>query len=95
VLLLQPGTLDLPEKRPGAGDALPELTITVYDGTPAGADEGAPLARLHTLRADNTFPRLPIRADVDVTVHIDRGTPPSGPVTQVIRAIPTRRSLLR
>ncbi|HWM75275.1 MAG TPA: NIPSNAP family protein [Nocardioides sp.] len=95
VLLLEPSMLALPDLRPSDDEPLPELTITVYDGAPAGADDAAPLALFHTLRADNTFPRLPIREDADVTVRIDRGSAPAGPVAQVIRAAPTRRSLLR
>jgi NIPSNAP len=95
VLLLQPRVLDLPEQRPGADEPARELTITVYDGAPAEAEGGVPLVLLHTLRAENTFPRLPIREDADVTVRIDREAAPAGPVAQVIRAVPTARSLLR
>jgi len=92
VLLLEPTALDLPSER--SGGSASELTITVYDGTPAGG-ENAPVALLRTLHADNTFPRLPVVEGVDVTVRIDRGAPPAGPVQQTIRALPTERSLLR
>ena len=92
VLLLEPSILDLPSERSDAPG--PALTITVYDGTPAGG-ENAPVALLRTLHADNTFPRLPVVEGVDVTVRIDRGAPPAGPVQQTIRALPTERSLLR
>ena len=68
--------------------------ITVYDGAPADGDD-APLALLRTLHAENTFPRLPVVEGVEVTVRIDRRTPPPGPVQQTIRALPTDRSLLR
>ena len=95
VLLLQPRVLDLPEQRPGADEPSSELTITVYDGGPADTADGTPLALLHTLRAENTFARLPIREDADVTVRIDRAAARTGPVAQVIRAVPTARSLLR
>ncbi len=94
VLLLEPSILQLPATRPESGESLTELTITVYDGPPEdGAD--APVALLSTLHAENTFPRLPIIEGVDVTVRIDRRTPPPGPVQQTIRALPTDRSLLR
>ena len=92
VLLLEPLVLDLPAERSGV--SAPALTITVYDGAPEEATD-APVALLSTLQADNTFPRLPIVEGVDVTVRIDRGTPPPGPVQQTIRALPTDRSLLR
>jgi hypothetical protein len=95
VLLLEPSILALPERRP-IGDAIPaELTITVYEGVLDTDGEGDPLALLRTLRADNTYPALPIREDADVTVRIDRVETPAGPVAQVIRALPTSRSLLR
>jgi len=95
VLLLEPSILELPEQRPGDDESPPPITITVYDGAPAGVDDARPLAQLHTLRAENTFPRLPIRDDEDVTVRMDRGPAPPGRVQQVIRALPTTRSLLR
>jgi NIPSNAP len=92
VLLLEPVTLDLPPER--TDGSAPALTITVYDGTPADSAD-APVAMLRTLHAENTFPRLPIVEGVEVTVRIDRGAAPSGPVQQTIRALPTDRSLLR
>jgi len=94
VLLLEPSVLELPGARPARGEFPAELTITVYDGAPADATD-APVALLRTLHAENTFPRLPVVEGVDVTVRIDRGTPPPGPIQQSIRALPTVRSLLR
>jgi len=95
VLLLEPSVLALPEARPEEEEPPAELVITVYGGASAGSAAGDPLAVLRTLRAENTYPALPVREDADVTVRIDRGTAPSGPVQQVIRARPTGRSLLR
>ena len=92
VLLLEPITLDLPDER--VDQPSPALTITVYAGAPDDAD-GAPVALLRTLHAENTYPKLPVIEGVDVTVRIDRDPPPPGPVQQTIRALPTRRSLLR
>ena len=92
VLLLEPVSLDLPSER--SDDSAPALTITVYDGAPADSAD-APVALLRTLHAENTFPRLPVVEGVEVTVRIDRGAPPPGPVQQTIRALPTGRSLLR
>ncbi len=94
VLLLEPSILRLPATRPEKGESLTELVFTVYDGTPADGTD-APLALLRTLHAENTFPRLPVVEGVDVTVRIDRRTPPPGPVQQTIRVLPTDRSLLR
>jgi hypothetical protein len=94
VLLLAPSILHLPEGRPESWGTPSELTITVYDGAPA-AHQGEPVALLRTLRADNTYPALPIREDADVTVRVDRGPAPGGPVQQTIRAQPTGRSQLR
>ena len=94
VLLLEPRLLALPVARPESPASPSELTITVYDGAPAETAD-APVALLRTLHADNTFPRLPVVEGVDVTVRIDHGPAPSGPVQQTIRALPTDRSLLR
>jgi hypothetical protein len=95
VLLLEPSTLALPAARPDREITPSELTIRVYDGVPPDSASGDPICLLHTLRADNTYPALPIREDADVTVRVDRGAAPAGPVQQVIRAQPTGRSLLR
>lgn len=92
VLLLEPMTLDLPAER--SEDKASPFTITVYDGTPEDAGD-APVALLRTLHAENTFPRLPVVEGVEVTVRIDHGAAPPGPVQQTIRALPTGRSLLR
>jgi len=93
VLLLEPATFLLPEARADGEAAPSELTITIYDGRPP-VGGGEPIAMLHTLAADNTYPALPVR-DADVTVRIDRGAAPDGPVQQTIRARSTGRSLLR
>jgi hypothetical protein len=95
VLLLVPSTLPLPEARPSGDETPAELTITAYCGAPPDSASGDPLGLLRTLRADNTYAALPIREDADVTVRIDRGAAPPGPVQQVIRVQPTGRSLLR
>lgn len=95
VLLLEPSTLLLPDARPDGEVTPSELTITVFDGVSSASAAGDPLGLLRTLRAENTYPALPIREDADVTVRIDRGAAPPGPVEQVIRALPTGRSLLR
>ena len=95
VLLLEPSIFLLPEARPASAEASSDLTITVYYGAPAASAAGDPLGLLRTLRADNTYPALPVRQEVDVTVRIDRGAAPPGRVQQVIRALPTGRSLLR
>ena len=56
------------------------------------------MALLHTLRAENTYPALPVR-DADVTVRVDRGPAPAGlptnDIVQTIRAQSTGRSQLR
>jgi hypothetical protein len=95
VLLLEAGVLRLPATRANGDEPPTQLTITVYDGSPADGADGDPLGLLRTLRADNTYPALPVREDADVTVRIDRGMAPPGPLQQVIRARPTGRSLLR
>ncbi|MDQ4053749.1 MAG: NIPSNAP family protein [Actinomycetota bacterium] len=93
VLLLEPTAFRLPGARPEGAVAPTELTISVYDGRPP-VDGGEPTALLRTLAAENTFPALPVRRS-DVTVRIDRGPAPAGPVQQTIRARSTGRSLLR
>lgn len=96
VLLLEPTVFLLPGARPDGPVAPTELTITVYAGRPL-VDGGEPVALLHTLHADNTYPALPVR-DADVTVRIDRGPAPEDPAldrVQTIRAQSTARSLLR
>ncbi len=93
VLLLEPTAFLLPDARPGGEVAATELTITVYDGRP-DIGGGDPVALLQTLRAENTYPALPVR-DADVTVRVDRGPAPDGPVQQTIRAQSTGRSRLR
>ncbi len=93
VLLLEPTAFQLPGARPDGAGTPTELTITVYDGRPP-ADGGEPVSLLHTLRAENTYPALPVR-DAEVTVRVDRGPAPDGPVQQTIRAQSTGRSLLR
>lgn len=93
VLLLEPTAFRLPEGRPEGQPEPTELTITVYDGRPP-VDGGGAVALLHTLFADNTYPALPVR-DADVTVRIDHGPAPEGPVQQAIRAQSTGRSRLR
>jgi NIPSNAP protein len=94
VLLLEPGLLRLPPERIDGVEST-ELTITVYAGAVDGPAAGDPLGVLRTLRAENTYPALPVREDADVTVRIDRAQAPPGRVQQVIRALPTGRSLLR
>lgn len=94
VLLLEPSVLQLPEARSNGAGPASGLTITVYDGA-VNDSAGDPLGLFRTLRAENTYPKLPVREDADVTVRIDRGAAPEGPVQQVIRAMPTGRSLLR
>ena len=93
VLLLEPTAFRLPGPRPDGEVAPTELTITVYEGRQQ-VDGGEPIALLHTLAVDNNFPALPVR-DADVTVRIDRGPAPEGPVQQTIRAQSTGRSRLR
>ncbi len=97
VLLLEPTAFQLPGARPVGEVAPTELTITVYDGRP-DVGGGEPVALLHTLAAENTYPKLPVR-DADVTVRVDRGPAPAGlsrnGVVQTIRAQSTSRSQLR
>jgi hypothetical protein len=97
VLLLEPSVLQLPATRPQVEAPPTELTITVYAGRPPVV-EGEPVALLHTLAFENTFPALPVR-DADVTVRLDRGAAPEGPAlddrVQTIRCRSTGRSRLR
>ncbi|WP_134741130.1 NIPSNAP family protein [Nocardioides sp. 503] len=95
VYLLAPdGAIEVADSRTPPGAAHGELSVTVYDGRP-DLPRGQALAVLVGLDAANTFPALPLRDDGDVTVRVERGPPPAGPVRQSIRAEPTGRSLLR
>ncbi|WP_193611169.1 NIPSNAP family protein [Nocardioides lijunqiniae] len=95
VYLLAPvGGIDLAPSRATHSGATRELSVTVYDGRP-DLPRGEALAVLTGLDAPNTYPALPLRPDGDVTVRIEPGTAPAGPVRQAVRARPTDRSLLR
>jgi hypothetical protein len=92
VLLLR--ALRLPE--PGVradGERAPETVwISVHEPGHAVEDDGT-LGLLVTLKAENTYPALPVREDVDVVVRLGL-TEPSAPALQAIRATCTGRSLL-
>jgi hypothetical protein len=79
-----------------------DLVVPDRDGRPAGLivasmepdSAGVEIARLCTEHAENTFPALPVRTDVDVEVRlarVDRAAP--GP--HRLRLAPTERSRLR
>ena len=95
VLLLRPANggpaLEVdPASRPPVGaperDAILWVTIT------EDPVEGDALARFVTEHAENDFPALPVREDVDVTVTLWMSEPPSG--LETLRLQPTPRSLL-
>jgi NIPSNAP len=95
VLLLRPAEggphLDLdPSARPpvGAPERDQELWVTISsDPLPGDA-----FARFVTEHAENDFPALPVREDVDVAVALWKAEPPKG--AETLRLRPTPRSLL-
>ena len=91
VRLLEPIRLPtLAERGPETRASTPYWISVHESGTALGPD--AP-GLLRTLRADNTFPILPVREDGDVVVRLS-DAPPAEPALQVIRAESTSRSLL-
>jgi hypothetical protein len=95
VLLLRPATggphLDLdPSARPpvGAPERDEVLWVTISDH-PLPGDA---IARFVTEHAENDFPALPVREDVDVAVALWKVEPPAG--AETLRLRPTPRSLL-
>jgi hypothetical protein len=101
VLLLRPvddgHSLDHdPARRPpvGAREREGVLTVTI---SPGGSDIcGDPLATFVTEHAENEFPALPVREDVDVVVSLWRSAAPRDLPrgTETLRLQPTPRSLL-
>ncbi len=92
VLLLEPRTFpDLGSRTDGQRAPQP-FWISVHEAGSSPSDDGT-VGLLATLRADNTFPMLPVREDRDVVVRLGT-TEPQGPALQVIRATNTGRSLL-
>ena len=95
VLLLRPADdgprlVHDPARRPTVGaperDAVLWVTIS---GDPVAGDA---LAGFVTEHAENDFPALPVREDVDVAVALWTTEPP--PATETLRLQPTPRSLL-
>lgn len=87
---------ELPASRPAVGTLVPTVyTVTI---NPRGVPHpGRVVARFETDPTPNNFPQLPVRTDLDVSVHFQRfpseasmtGPPPT------LRLSPTPRSLLR
>ena len=103
VLLLEPERLpDLGVRPPGQRPPEP-LWVSVHgpehrptradDESDEGDEGDGTIGLLRTLEADNTFPALPVRTDLDVVVRLGR-TEPSTPALQVVRGECTGRSLL-
>ena len=95
VLLLRPADggplLEVdPVLRPPVG--APERDSVLWVTISEDPVKGGPLARFVTEHAQNDFPALPIREDVDTAVAIWTSQPPLGPET--LRLQPTPRSLL-
>lgn len=77
-------------RRPPAG--APERDATLWVTISAEPLAGDALARFVTEHAQNDFPGLPVREDVDVAVALWRAEPP--PAAETLRLSPTSRSLL-
>ncbi|WP_117212557.1 NIPSNAP family protein [Allorhizocola rhizosphaerae] len=75
----------------GATETAPIVVhVAIWPGAFAVPDEGIGL--YETEPAENTFPALPVRTDVNVTVWFGRSPQPGG---QALRLCPTARSMLR
>jgi hypothetical protein len=79
-----------PSRRPPVG--APERDAVLWVTISEGIIDGDPLARFVTERAQNDFPALPVREDVDVAVALWTSEPPPG--VETLRLRPTPRSLL-
>jgi quinol monooxygenase YgiN len=88
VLLLRPVRPRPPMGATGTTPAVVHVTIAAGDFPVP--DNGFGL--YETEPAENTFPALPVRTDVNVTVWFGRSPHPGG---QALRLSPTARSLLR
>jgi hypothetical protein len=106
VLLLRPAdggpTLEVdPERRPPVGSPERDAMLTVAI-SPAGSDPveieaalgGRILARFVTEHAENDFPALPVREDVNVLVWLAAGALDVPVGVERLRLQPTPRSLL-
>ncbi|GAB3242935.1 hypothetical protein GCM10027448_01580 [Nocardioides dilutus] len=95
VHLLQPVRLpELGDRHPGQREP-DRVWISVLPGSAETEDHASALAMLRTLKADNTYPALPVHEDVDVVVRLDDRKPHVRPdALQVIEGVCTGRSLL-
>lgn len=90
VLLLHTVPVDQPQT-----PASPDYHIYVYPAGQAPATGPTVVARYESHHAENTFPRLPVRAGEDVVVLLTRGTAELPAPVQHLRLVPTDRSALR
>jgi NIPSNAP len=79
-----------PDRRPPVG--APERDAVLWVTISEDSVKGEALARFVTEHAENDFPALPIREDVDVAVALWTSEPPVG--AETLRLQPTPRSLL-
>lgn len=95
VHLLQPVRLpELGDRQPGQRDP-DRVWISVLPSSAEADDHADALGLLRTLKADNTYPALPVHEDAEVVVRIDDREPPPRPDTlQLIAGTCTGRSLL-
>jgi hypothetical protein len=92
VLLLEPLRLPEPGVRAEGQRTPAPFWFSVHRPEHHPDDDGT-VGLLVTLKAENTYPALPVREDLDVVVRLGL-TEPTAPAVQVVRATCTGRSLL-